>query len=140
MVWIHTDLLWLPGSARHALTYRHTHTELLDIRFAFHLPARDSAMCFELAQEYANGKGALAVAEQLVQLKFIPYAAEKRDLVLLCLSDCWIGCDKSVPLRLKVHCAFLLSSVDTFVLQLQALPQPSAHTAPGQRVPGCCGA
>lgn len=30
-------------------------------------------------------------------------AAGKFDLQLLCMPDSWVGCDKSVPIRLKVR-------------------------------------
>ncbi len=39
---------------------------------------------------------------QCVEFQFMAPRAGKYDLQLYCLPDCWLGCDKVVPIKIKV--------------------------------------
>ncbi|KAK9829144.1 hypothetical protein WJX72_004149 [[Myrmecia] bisecta] len=45
---------------------------------------------------------AAPVEGQLVELRFQARKAGNHDLTLLCLSDCWVGCDRAYMVRLQV--------------------------------------
>ncbi|KAK9839330.1 hypothetical protein WJX81_008661 [Elliptochloris bilobata] len=56
-----------------------------------------------------NGHGALVAADQgkglqgqVVKLQMRAPKAGKYDLVLYCISDCWVGCDRALPVKLRV--------------------------------------
>lgn len=60
------------------------------------------------AQRYASRKPYFALTLRMLGASLIhrcaskPLFAGKYDLQLLCMPDSWVGCDKAVPIRLKV--------------------------------------
>ncbi|KAK9831724.1 hypothetical protein WJX74_007311 [Apatococcus lobatus] len=61
----------------------------------------------DLSRADASTNGSSHAAEasseaQIVELKFPAVATGKFDLTLLIMSDCWVGADKQIPLKLRV--------------------------------------
>lgn len=50
----------------------------------------------------ADAEDDVREAGQVVELAFAAYKAGRYDLQLLIMSDCWVGVDRAVPLKLKV--------------------------------------